>query len=594
MAPDGRPSDGRRRGHCAALRTLVVDRRPDDRRKEDGTGAAHRAASPPALTALVGELLGRGGGMGLDTSGGLLFNHSLWARDRVITALDLLDDAPQVAVETVLALAALQGTRHRALSEEGPGRIHNEHRDMRAWQAPLWLKALFGLAISTMWGGTPTGYTTYFSSDSTPLFVWLVAAVAQREPGILEATVVRKDGRLATVRDGVIEACGWIEEHLSPAGLVEVGRSNPLALQQVWKDAPTSNFDERGRMPNVLRPMAYLDVQVLAAEALGRAARLPAGRAPERLAPERLAAESRAIRDATIAHFWLPERHYFGHAIDRGPDGRPRLLRSVQSNAGWMLATGFFDELPAAQRKALVGGIVRTLFSAELLTAAGIRGRALADHNPRFRNYHENVWPVDTAMIARGLRRQGLEELADQLEARLVNVANMLGGVFEFVAVDGEGRVVDPRLSADGAARLFGHAVPGLPTEMVPDEPMGWTATALLAVKRGRARRAREGRALAERLAARPAWLTELTRDVLASIESVEVCATRAELEERYVALAPAYLDHRLGLRRSAGTVLAQGLCGVLPRELGHWARHEARRRIDSSEHRGRARGAGD
>ncbi len=241
-----------------------------------------------------------------------------------------------------------------------------------------------------------------------------------------------------------------------------------------------------------------------------------------------------------------------------------------------------------------MGGIVRTLFSAELLTAAGIRGRALADHNPRFRNYHENVWPVDTAMIARGLRRQGLEELADQLEARLVNVANMLGGVFEFVAVDGEGRVVDPRLSADGAARLFGHAVPGLPTEMVPDEPMGWTATALLAVKRGRARRAREGRALAERLAARPAWLTELTRDVLASIESVEVCATRAELEERYVALAPAYLDHRLGLRRSAGTVLAQGLCGVLPRELGHWARHEARRRIDSSEHRGRARGAGD
>ena len=51
------------------------------------SGAAHRAPSPPALTALVGELLGRGGGLGLDTSGGLLFNHSLWARDRVITAL---------------------------------------------------------------------------------------------------------------------------------------------------------------------------------------------------------------------------------------------------------------------------------------------------------------------------------------------------------------------------------------------------------------------------------------------------------------------------------------------------------------------------
>ncbi len=52
------------------------------------------------------------------------------------------------------------------------------------------------------------------------------------------------------------------------------------------------------------------------------------------------------------------------------------------------------------------------------------------------------------------------------------------------------------------------------------------------------------GRAVAERLAARPAWLTDLTGEVLSSIATVEVCATRAQLEERYVVLAPAYLDH--------------------------------------------------
>ena len=195
-------------------------------------------------------------------------------------------------------------------------------------------------------------------------------------------------------------------------------------------------------MPNVLRPMAYLDVQVLAAEALARAADLGVGD------PARLRAASLTVRDATIAHFWVPERQYFGHAIDRGPDGRPRLLRAVQSNAGWMLATGFFDDLPEASRRRLVGGIVRMLFSAELLTPAGVRGRALSEHNPRFRNYHENVWPVDTAAIARGLRRQGFDELAGELEARLLNVANMLGGAFEFVAVDERGRIFDPRLTA--------------------------------------------------------------------------------------------------------------------------------------------------
>ena len=502
----------------------------------------------------------------------------------MVTAFDLLDVEPRPARETVLALAALQGTRRRALSEEEPGRIHNERRDMRAWQAPLWLKALFGLGLAPLWGGTPLGYTTYFSSDSTPLFVMLVAALARREPDVLDAPVVRADGRPTTLRDSVSAACAWIEGHIGERGLVELGQSNPLALQQVWKDGPTSNFDERGRMPNVLQPMAYLDVQVLAAEALGRAADLAVG------SPERLRAESRAIRDATIAHFWLPERRYFGHAVDRDADGRPRLLRSVQSNAGWMLATSFFDELPEALRRRLVEGIVRMLFSAELLTAAGIRGRALSDHNPRFRNYHEHVWPVDTAAIARGLRRQGLDELAEQLEARLLNVANMLGGAFEFVAVDDDGRVLDPRLSAAGAARLFGRPVPGLPTEMVPDEPMGWTATALLALKRDRVARARAGRAVAERLAARPAWLTDLTGDVLATIEPVEVCATRTQLEERYVDLAPAYLDHARGLRRAVGTVLVQGFGGVIPREVARRVRDRTRRRARRGDQQDQAR----
>jgi len=533
--------------------------------------------APPALIALVADLLGSGAGTGLDTSGGRLFNHSLWARDRVVTAFDLLDVAPRAARETALALAALQGEAYRTLSEEEPGRIHNERRDMRAWRAPLWLKAVFGLGIAPLWGGSPTGYTTYFASDSTPLFVMLVAALAGREPGVLDLRVNGRDGRLETLADSVARACAWIEGHLSADGLVELGQSNPLALQQVWKDGPTSNFDERGRMPNVLRPMAYLDVQVLAAEALARAADLGVSD------PARLRAASLTVRDATIAHFWVPERQYFGHAIDRGPDGRPRLLRAVQSNAGWMLATGFFDDLPEASRRRLVGGIVRMLFSAELLTPAGVRGRALSEHNPRFRNYHENVWPVDTAAIARGLRRQGFDELAGELEARLLNVANMLGGAFEFVAVDERGRIFDPHLSAATAATVFAQPVAGLPSEMVPDEPMGWTATALLAIKRGRASRARAGRAVAERLAARPAWQLAMTSEVLASIEHVEVCSTRAELEERRVALAPGYLDHAAGLRRSAATVAVQGFGRVVPRELARRARAWVAARLNGS-----------
>jgi hypothetical protein len=555
---------------------MQPDRPPvEDRPSGAAPGGPHRRARPPALTAQVGELLGRGDGTGLDTSGGLLFNHTLWARDRVVTAFDLLDVEPRPARETVLGRGAPppppRAPPRHVLSEEEPGRIHNERRDLRTWQAPLWLKTVFGLGLAPLWGGTPRGYTTYFASDSTPLFVMLAAALARREPGVLATPVTRRDGQTVSLGDCVVAACAWVEGHLNADGLVEATQSNPLALQQGWKDGPTSNFDERGRMANLLQPMAYLDVQVLAAEALARAADLGLD------SSERLRGSARAIRDATIARFWLPERRYFGCAIDRDRRGHPRLLRAVQSNAGWMLATSFFDDLPEPLRQSLVGGIVRMLFSAELLTPAGVRGRALSDHNRRFRNYHENVWPVDTAAIARGLRRQGLDELAAELEARLLDTANMLGGTFEFLAVDHEGRVVDPRLTAESAARLFGGPVAGLPSEMVPDEPMGWTATALLAIKRGRTARARAGRAVAERLAARPAWLTELTRDVLSSIAPVEVCATRVELEERYVALAPTYLDHARGLRRSAATVLVQGFGGVIPREAARRAREAAR-----------------
>lgn len=521
---------------------------------------------PPAVTALTRDLVGSASGTGVDTSAGLLFNHSLWARDRVITALDLLDQDPEIGVGTVRALAALQGTRRRRLSGEEPGRIHNERRDLLEWCAPWWLKTLFGAVISPMWGGTPAGYVSYFASDSTPLYVILVAELAERDPSVLDIVVDGKGGRRLSVRDSVDAAVRWIESHLSDDGLIELRQHNILSLQQGWKDGPTSNYDEHGRMPNVVERMAYLDVQALAGEALRRAAPLGTTRPPQRLLDE-----ARLIRDATLLHFWMPERAYFGHAIDRGADGARRLLRSVQSDAGWMLATGFFDDLPDEERARYVGGIVRMLFSPELLTIAGVRGRALSDHNPGFRNYHENVWPMDTNMIARGLRRQGLPELADQLEDRLLNTANMLGGAFEFVAVDHEGRVIDPLLTADEARRYFRRQARAVPTEMMSEEPMGWTLTALLAIKRRKARRARDGRAARSPSAA---WLAELTAEILGSIEQVTACGTRAELRERLLPLSPSFLAHGTGLRRAFFTVLFEAFGVVIPRSLATIGRH--------------------
>jgi glycogen debranching enzyme len=535
-------------------------------------------AKSPALAPIVRDLTRQSAAGGVDTSAGLLFNHSVWGRDRVITALDLIDFEPSVARDTIVTLAGLQGVGYGRRSEEEPGRIHSERRDLRDWQAPAYLKAVFRYVISPMWGGTAEGYTTYSSSDATPLYVMLVCAAARVDPALLDLVVTTKDGGRATVRDTVERAVGWIERHIGERDLVEVPKRNLLSLQPVWRDGPTSNFDEAGRMLNVVDPVAYLDVQVLCFEALTQAARME-GVAEART--QKLLAEARALRDATIRDFWMLEEQYFGMALDRDADGKPRLLRAVQSNAGWMLATGFFDDLHPDDRRRFLSGIVRALFAPEMLTDVGVRGRSLAASNRRFRSYHENVWPVDTAMIAHGLRRQGFAELAEQLENRLLNAANALGDAYEFLVVDDDGRVVLPTLTKREAERLFGWPRP-LASEMVPERRMAWTATALLRIKRERVVRARGVAAAARETTSETPWQEHLTRHTLAGMRSIAAGATRLELAEAFT-VAPAYLDHTRGLLLSAEIIAVQGFGGVVPRAYGARLRRALQGRVPAA-----------
>jgi hypothetical protein len=530
--------------------------------------------APPSALRLVKQLVREARGTGIDTSAGGLFNHSVWARDRIISSVDLLPEQPEVARATIMTLARLQGTRSAMLSEEEPGRIHNEQRDLRRWHAPLGLKALFAFVIAPLWGGSPRGYVTYFAADSTPLFVSLVAAYARLRPDILDELVVRRDGSAASIRQAVREAARWLESHITADSLVEVPKHNVLSLPpQIWRDSPTSNFDERGRMADVVDPVVYLDVQALAADALEDAAALVLEDASRDLDwPGRLVAEAGRIRGAIQRTFWMEDIAYYAFAADRDAGDRRRVLRAVQSDAGWLLAARFFDGMTAAEKERRIGGVVRMLFSPDMLTPAGIRCRALSDHNPAFRNYHEDVWPMDTFMIARGLRRQGFHELADELEARLVDTAAALGGAWEFIVVDGEGRVVDPRAGKAGARlRPGAHA---LPTEMLPEADIGWTATALLRIKRDRAARARDawrtdqpsGQTERER------WVVDLAAEILAGVGGQAAEAGPRSGAAAAFPISPAYLDQAAGLRRAATVVLTQGFGRVLPQSIARRA----------------------
>ena len=83
----------------------------------------------------------------------------------------------------------------------------------------------------------------------------------------------------------------------------------------------------------------------------------------------------------------------------------------------------------AALRERLIG----RLFEADLLAGAGIRTRASGAARFRPGSYHNgSTWPMDTGVIADGLRRHGHDALADDLETRILAGCSAIGSFRSF------------------------------------------------------------------------------------------------------------------------------------------------------------------
>ena len=138
---------------------------------------------------------------------------------------------------------------------------------------------------------------------------------------------------------------------------------------------------------------------------------LPAGRrgagrcpGPRQRATE-LARQAEALRQQFEAAFWCEELSTYALALDG--DKRPCRVRT--SNAGQCLFTGIAS--PERARR-----VARTLLGPESFSGWGIRTVATPEvrYNPMA--YHNgSVWPHDNALIAQGLARYGMGELALQI-----------------------------------------------------------------------------------------------------------------------------------------------------------------------------------
>jgi glycogen debranching enzyme len=303
---------------------------------------------------------------------GVPWYATLFGRDSIIAALQMLAFDPSIAADTLRLLAARLGTKVDDVHDEEPGKVLHE------------------LRLGELAERQRTPLVEYYGTvDATPLFLCLLCEHADWT-GSLEL--------FRELRPQVDEALRWIDDHgdLDGDGLLEYRRRSPGGLEnQGWKDSRDGVVDERGRP--LRAPIALVEVQGYALAAKRRVARLL------ELAGEPARAEELRAGAARIAsgldRFWLEDRGFYS----MGLDGDKHPSRALASNQGHLL---WADAVPhhraAAIRDALTGAAAHSGWGVRTL---GAQERAF---NPV--GYHTgSVWPHDTAFFALGLRRYGFD-----------------------------------------------------------------------------------------------------------------------------------------------------------------------------------------
>lgn len=373
----------------------------------------------------------------LASAGGSSLFHCLFGRDSLRMALDLLPDFPRLAQATLLQLAHLQGLKEDPRAEEQPGRIIHEHRLPGDPLLP---------ELERFWT-----FPYYGTVDSTPQWVnLLVAYAAQWGDEILGVEVADRQGRVRPVADFLDAALGWIIRRLDDptgGGYLWVCRALPDGIpNQVWEDSVDSYYHADGTIFDFTRPYAPVAVQGYVYDALLGAAelaeRLPALAGRALLDPASLRARAVDLRTRFLSEFWQADLGTFALALTFDVDpvepdqpsagrlatGRP--ARVVASSPGHLLASRLLDGDDLASQRAQ---LIQRLFEDDMLAGAGIRTRWTG--SPRFRagSYHNgSTWPVDTGVIADGLRRHGEHQRADELESRILAGCGLIGGFPEF------------------------------------------------------------------------------------------------------------------------------------------------------------------
>jgi glycogen debranching enzyme len=287
----------------------------------------------------------------------------------------------------LLRAAETQGRQNVPFMEEEPGRIVHEMR-----RGPL---SELGIRPHARYYGSHTGPAAF------------VFALSEHWHWTGDLELVER------LRPNAERAMEWAAHFgdLNGDGILEYQqRSRDGLKNQGWKDSAEAIRYPDGRL--VDNPVATVEEQAFHYLALQRLAELLVALGDEPAADAYLGA-ARRVRELIENRYWLEDEGTYALALDGS--GEP--VRTIASNPLHLLASGAIS--PERARRT-----ADRLLRPDLFTGWGIR--TLSSDHPSYNPfaYHLGaVWPVESALLANGAKRYGLDDHVETIVTGLVSAA---------------------------------------------------------------------------------------------------------------------------------------------------------------------------
>jgi glycogen debranching enzyme len=309
-------------------------------------------------------------------SAGVPWFCTLFGRDSIIAASQILILDPTIAKETLIVLAQYQGTSDNKWRDEKPGKILHEIR------------------LGEMARCNEIPHTPYYGTvDATPLWLMLYAEYY---------SWTHDRETLDKLWPNALAAMDWIDRECSNGnGYLAYYQQSERGLQnQGWKDSSNCIVDRHGQIAE--GSITLCEVQAYVYSAKMRLSEIARNIRKEVELADRWEHSAQDLKSRFNRDFWIDDLDYLALALD----GQGQQVDSISSNPGHCLQ---LDILTPEKAKS----VAERLMAPDMFSGWGIR--TLSSDSPAYNpiGYHTgSVWPHDNGMIAIGLRAAGHGESA--------------------------------------------------------------------------------------------------------------------------------------------------------------------------------------